>query len=88
MASPQSPTPSPTTAAPPRIVATLAFDYRAKRTSTLLRTLRVKGVPSGSTVTARCPKGCARIRASKAPQVTTRCLPPGASKPARCTAQR
>ncbi len=38
----------------PRITATLAFLYNAKRTSTKFTRLLVQDVPSGSTVTAKC----------------------------------
>lgn len=112
------------------IVVTLAYRYSgANARSTRITGLTVKGVPAGSTVTARCKKGCHRkslvkrnvggnvrltglvtkklkvgtvitvtvskpgmisaiktltIRKRKPPEVTTRCLAPGQTKPAKC----
>jgi hypothetical protein len=43
-----------------RPLVTLAYQYRSTRTRTRLTRLVVKHVPRGSTVTARCPRGCAR----------------------------
>ncbi|WP_157591843.1 hypothetical protein [Solirubrobacter soli] len=110
-----------------RVVVTLGFFLDKSR----FTTFAVKEVPAGSTVTASCPKGCARktytkrnargtvslkplvgkkrmragttitvtvsrpgaiaavkifkMRSGKRqPQVTTRCLPPGARKPVGC----
>jgi hypothetical protein len=123
-----APAPAPVSA-PTRIVPILSFDYRATTRRTRFARLTVKGVPSGATVQATCPKGCAsktftkrnakgavslrrlirrplsvgttitvvvskpgmvsgvkvlRVRARKAPSVATRCLAPGAVKPAPC----
>jgi hypothetical protein len=76
-----APAPSPSmpagqpAAAPPakleRIVVTLAFDYVARARSTRLRTLVVKGVPKGATVTVTCPKGCSSKRLVKTNAKTT-----------------
>jgi hypothetical protein len=118
-----APAPAP---APTRIVVTLDYFLSQGR----LTRFNVKDVPAGATVTATCPRHCARktvtkrdargtvslkrlvggrrlkagptitvtvtrageIGAVKAwtlrrqgPRITTRCLPPGATKPARCT---
>jgi hypothetical protein len=51
--------PAPAAAAPaPQIVVTLAFNFNSNRKTTRLSSLVVKNVPSGSTVAAKCPKGC------------------------------
>jgi hypothetical protein len=43
------------------IVVTLTFSYHdANRKTTRISALTVNSVPAGSTVTARCPKGCAK----------------------------
>jgi hypothetical protein len=42
------------------IVVTLAYTFSAASKSTKLSGLMVKGVPSGSTITVSCKKGCAR----------------------------
>jgi hypothetical protein len=42
----------------PQIVVTLAFNFNSNRKTTRLSSLVVKNVPKGSTVTAKCPKGC------------------------------
>jgi hypothetical protein len=43
------------------IVVTLTFSYHdANRRTTRISALTVNSVPAGSTVTARCPKGCAK----------------------------
>jgi Bacterial Ig domain len=43
------------------VVVTLTFSYRdANKKSTRISALVVNSVPAGSTVTARCPKGCAK----------------------------
>jgi hypothetical protein len=129
LASGPAPASTPAPAAKP-ILVTLDFTYTAARRSTRLRTLVVKGVPRGATVTVSCPNGCSRrslvkrnvrsssvslaamvrralkvgttitvtvsapnaisavktlkVRSRRAPSLTTRCLPPGASKPAHC----
>jgi hypothetical protein len=113
----------------PQIVVTLGFSFTSIRKATKLANLVVKNLPAGSTVTVKCPKGCAnktfkkakargqlllkpvvkkplklgteitvivskpgfssavkvlKIRARKAPLVTTLCQPEGSSKPAAC----
>jgi hypothetical protein len=50
-----TPTPPPVVE-PKRIVVTLGYFLNKSR----FRTFSVKDVPAGSTVTAKCPKGCAR----------------------------
>ena len=65
-AAPAPATPTPTVAPPPpppppvvtptRVVVTLGYFLNKSR----FRTFSVKDVPAGSTVTAKCPKGCAR----------------------------
>jgi hypothetical protein len=59
-----TPTPVPPLVIPPlrTINVTLSFSLKGKpsRTSTRLKTLLVKNVPAGATVTATCPKGCTR----------------------------
>jgi hypothetical protein len=41
------------------VVVTLTFSYNgANKRTTKLRSLMVNSVPTGSTITARCPKGC------------------------------
>ena len=63
-----TPTPTPAPVAPIVIPAlktinvTLSFSVKGKpsRTSTRLKTLTVKNVPAGATVTATCAKGCTR----------------------------
>jgi hypothetical protein len=114
----------------PQIVVTLGFNFNSSKQTTKLSTLVVKNVPTGSTVTATCRKGCAKksfvkrnasgqvslaslikkkklkvntaikvvvskpgsssavkilkIRARKAPSVTTQCQPEGVAKPQTC----
>ena len=46
--------PPPPPPPPGRVLVTLAFNFDVGRKSTLLRSLRVKGVPAGSRVTAKC----------------------------------
>ena len=43
----------------------MAFDYKARLRNTRFARLVVKGVPKGATVTATCPRGCARKRLVK-----------------------
>src|SRR4051794_20731144 len=48
---------------PPVVTVTLSFRYRgAGRRTTKLTSLVVKSVPVGATITAVCPKGCAKKR--------------------------
>ena len=50
-----------TTTVAPQIVVTLAFAFsNSTKKQTKLTNLVVKNVPAGSTVTAKCPKGCAK----------------------------
>ena len=50
-----------TTIASPQIVVSLAFAFsNSTKKQTKLTSLVVKNVPAGSTVTAKCPKGCAK----------------------------
>ncbi len=50
-----------TTVGGPQIVVTLAFGFsNSTKKQTKLTSLVVKNVPAGSTVTAKCPKGCAK----------------------------
>jgi hypothetical protein len=113
-----------------RLVVTVGFTYSARRRTTRLKSLTVKDMPRGGTVSARCARGCSRtslvksnvtsskvslsalvkkplkvgtkititatapgtigavktltIRSHRAPAVKTRCLPPGATRPAAC----
>ena len=55
-----------TTTVGSQILATLAFGFsNSTKTSTKLTSLIVKNVPAGSTVTAKCPKGCAKKSVKK-----------------------
>jgi hypothetical protein len=55
--------PSPPPPPPPVVTVTLAFGFHgAGRHTTKLTSLVVKSVPVGATVTAVCPKGCAKKR--------------------------
>jgi len=65
-------TPVPPAAVPPaptatrkRFAATLAFTFRAGRRATKLISLSVRGLPAGTTVVARCSKGCAHKQVTK-----------------------
>jgi hypothetical protein len=49
----------------PQIVVTLAFNFTSNRTATRLRSLVVKNVPSGSTVAAKCRRGCSAKSVAK-----------------------
>ena len=50
-----------TTTVSPQIVVSLAFAFsNSTKKQTKLTSLVVKNVPAGSTVTAKCPKGCAK----------------------------
>jgi len=42
------------------IVVTLTFSYHADKKATRITALTVNSVPKGATVSARCPKGCAK----------------------------
>ncbi len=44
----------------PFVVVTLAFDFRATSKQTRFNSLTVRNVPTGSTVTVTCKKGCAK----------------------------
>ena len=62
--------PAPVVLAPPtaaagakiadQIVVTLGFSFTSTKKKTKLSGLVVKNIPAGSTVTVRCPKGCAK----------------------------
>jgi hypothetical protein len=52
-----------------------------KKTATKLKRLNVSNVPAGSTVTARCPKGCAKKTFVKTNAAGTVSLKPFATKP-------
>jgi hypothetical protein len=58
------PAPSPISATPaeakPQIFVSLVFGFHSNRRTTRLTRLVVKRVPKGSTVKARCKRGCAR----------------------------
>jgi hypothetical protein len=59
-----SATPAPTPAGPapikPQLLATLAFTFKAGKTSTTLTSLTLKNLQKGVTVVVKCPKGCAK----------------------------
>lgn len=60
---PSPPPPSPPPPRPLRVVTvTLAFNFDGDRPTTRLTRLVVDSVPVGATVTALCPKSCARKR--------------------------
>src|SRR5262249_46484152 len=43
-----------------RLVITVGFTYKSGRHTTRLKTLTVKDMPRGGTVSAGCPRGCSR----------------------------
>jgi hypothetical protein len=43
-----------------QIVVTLAFNFNSSKKTTKLSSLTVKGIPAGSTVKVKCPKGCSK----------------------------
>lgn len=51
------PAPTPTLR---RLVITVGFTFRARARSTRLKSLTVKDMPRGGTVSASCPRGCSR----------------------------
>jgi hypothetical protein len=57
-----NPTPTPAPATTPKIGFSLQYFMTAGRRSTRFKTLSVKGVPRGATVTVTCRGGCPRKR--------------------------